>query len=375
MIYRHYQEQIGKFLQAGKVIILYGPRQVGKTTLIQNFLENYEGKVFISSGDDQSLVDRLSTNTFSKIVPFFKDYDLIFIDEAQKIPNIGQSLKIIVDQIPDIKVIVTGSSSFSLASEVGEPLVGRAYVLNLFPISISELNKDWGAARIEMELENLLIYGSYPETLNKESFSEKVDYLKQIQNSYLYKDILELDRVKNSKTLINLLQLLAYQIGHEVSTSELANSLDISRATVVRYLDLLEKAFVIKSLGGYSKNLRKEITKSSRYYFYDNGIRNALINNFNELSARNDVGQLWENFLFIERLKKQEYQKIYANDYFWRTWDGKEIDFVEEREGKLFGFEFKYKDKGTKVPKDWTTSYPDASYEVINRDNYLNFIV
>lgn len=375
MIYRHYAEQIKNLLEPNKVLILYGPRQVGKTTLVNNFLKTYTGKVYSSTGEDRLLSDVLNSEEFSKIIPFFKDYDLIFIDEAQKIKNIGQGLKIIVDQIPGINVIATGSSSFSLASKVGEPLVGRQKLLRLYPISILELKKDLGGGKIEENLKNLLVYGTYPEVVTKESFDEKRTYLKQIRDSYLYKDILELDKVKNSKVIYDLLQLLAYQIGHEVSHSELANTLNIDRKTVARYLDLLEKSFVIINLGGFSRNLRKEVTKTSRYYFYDNGIRNSIINNFNFLDDRDDVGQLWENFLFIERLKKQEYLNIHSNNFFWRTWDQDEIDLIEQRDGKLYGFEFKYSPKkNPKAPKLWLKTYKEAEYEVINKDNYLDFI-
>jgi predicted AAA+ superfamily ATPase len=376
MLYRYYLDKIKEFLKPNKVLVIYGPRQVGKTTLIQNFLKDFQGKIYNSTGENESLKKLLNSGDFSKIIPFFKGYDLIFIDEAQKIPSIGEGLKILVDQIPGIKIIATGSSSFSLANKVGEPLVGRQHLLHLFPISLIELDEDLGRGYIEENLNNLMVYGTYPEVLTKESFIEKSTYLQQIKDSYLFKDILELESIKNSRVILDLLQLLAYQIGKEVSLSELATNVQMDRKTVARYLDLLEKSFVIINLRGFSRNLRKEITKTSRYYFYDNGIRNAVINNFNDVDSRNDIGQLWENFLFIERLKKQSYHNIYSNNFFWRTWDQDEIDLIEQRDGKLYGYEFKYSSKKQpKAPKLWVNTYKESSFEVITRDNYTSFVI
>lgn len=375
MINRYYSNKIEQNLKPNKVLILYGPRQVGKTTLIKVFLESYEGKVYKSTGEDTTLRSILESDDFSKIIPFFSGYDLIFIDEAQKIENIGQALKIIVDQIPGIRVIATGSSSFDLSNKVGEPLVGRQTVLYLFPVSVLELQSEHGNAFVEHQLEQLLIFGAYPEVIMSTSFEEKKNYLFQIRDSYLYKDILELERIRNSRKLLDLLRLIAFQIGHEVSLQELGRQLGMSKNTVERYLDLLEKSFVIINVQGFSRNLRKEITKTSRYYFYDLGIRNAIINNLNLLNSRDDVGQLWENFLFIERLKKQTYHQIHANNYFWRTWSQQEIDLIEERNGTLFGYEFSWKNKKTLIaPSEWTKAYPDTEYTVINRDNYISFL-
>ena len=284
----------------------------------------------------------MESQDFSKIIPFFQNYDLIVIDEAQKVENIGLALKIIVDQIPGIKVIATGSSSFDLSNKVGEPLVGRQTIIKLYPLALLELKDAFGGAYAFENLENMLVYGSYPEAVVSNSFEKKVTYLTQIRDSYLFKDILELENIKSARKIHDLLRLVAFQVGGEVSLHELGNQLGMSKNTIERYLDLLEKAFVLINLRGFSKNLRKEVTKTSKYYFYDNGIRNAVIGNFKLLNERNDIGQLWENFLFTERLKKQEYYKIYAGNYFWRTWDQKEIDLVEERDGKLYGYEFKY---------------------------------
>ena len=356
-------------------MIIYGPRQVGKTTLINAFLQTYTGSFYSSSGEDARLRDVLMSNDFSRIIPYFADYELVVIDEAQKIENIGQGLKIIVDQIPGIKVIATGSSSFDLANKVGEPLVGRQKVKTLYPVSVMELAENNGRAYVWDNLDNLLVYGAYPEVLTAVSLSSKREYLTLLRDSYLYKDILELENIRASRKLLHLLRLIAYQIGSEVSLQELGKSLEMSKNTVARYLDLLEKAFVLINVGGFSRNLRKEIKKTSRYYFYDLGVRNAVINNFNHPTERNDTGQLWENFLFIERMKKRAYQQIFANYYFWRTWDQKEIDLVEEREGKLFGYEFKYGNAQPKPPSLWFKTYPEAEYEVVNRDNFMSFVI
>jgi len=374
MLKRYYDNQINKHLKANKVLVIYGPRQVGKTTLLNNFLKTYKGKVYSSTGEDSNLQRILESSDFSKIIPFFRGYDLIVIDEAQRIENIGLGLKIIVDQIPNIKVITTGSSSFDLSNKIGEPLVGRQIVKKMFPLSAMELKDNFGNAYLYENLENLLIYGSYPEIIESVSYNEKKEQLIQIRDSYLCRDILEFAKIKNSRKILDLLRLVARQIGKEVSLQELGSSLEISKNTVERYLDLLEKSFVIINIRGFSRNLRKEITKMSRYYFYDIGVRNAVIDNFNQIENRDDVGQLWENFLVIERLKKQTYAPIYANNYFWRTYDQKEIDLVEEREGKLFGFEFKWGKKKGKEPKLWKETYKNAEFQIIDRDNFLDFI-
>src|SRR3989344_138968 len=375
MIERYYSLKIKDYLQPNKVLVLYGPRRVGKTTLITEFLKEYPGKIYSSTGENIQLRDILESDDFQKIIPFFSGYDLIVIDEAQKITNVGQGLKILVDQIKDIRIIATGSSSFDLSNKVGEPLVGRQNILTLFPLAMLELAEQYGPMYVQERLEQFLIYGSYPEVLTSNSFEEKRRYLTQIRDSYLSKDILELERIKNSKKLIDLLRLLAFQIGQEVSLQELGSALEMSKNTIARYLDLLEKAFVLLNARGFSRNLRKEVTKTSRYYFYDNGVRNALIDNFNPLHNRNDTGPLWENFLFIERLKKRTYHSIYGQHYFWRTWDQQEIDLVEEREGKLFAYEFKWNDRVSKPPRDWLATYPDATYEVITKENYMDFVL
>ncbi len=366
--------KIGELLEPNKVLVIFGPRQVGKTTLVKDFLENTDLKYRFENGGDLDLHDWLGSLRLSEIKKHLIGYELLVIDEAQKVPNIGNALKLIVDSIDGIKVIVTGSATFELAGQVGEPLVGRMNRLLLFPLSHLELLSHYSPGEIEKRLEEFLIYGSYPDVVVTENITEKIFKIESLVNSYLLKDILEFDKVKDSKILRCLLALLAFQIGQEVSLNELANNLNINIRTVDRYLDLLEKSFVIYNVRGFSRNLRKEVTKTSRYYFYDNGIRNGLISNFNSLDKRNDVGMLWENFLFMERLKKRTYQRIYANAYFWRTWDRKEIDLVEERNGKLFGYEFKWSSKKIKAPKEWLETYDNAEFQLITRENYLEFI-
>jgi predicted AAA+ superfamily ATPase len=364
---------VKKLLKPGKVIVIYGPRRVGKTTLLKKILEN-ESNFISVSGEDLFTQKILSSQSIDQLTRFIQSKDLLVIDEAQQIPNIGINLKLIVDHIPHVRVIVTGSSAFDLANKTGEPLTGRKYTLKMYPISQIELSNLENLAKTQSELESRLLFGSYPEVVLLESDEERKAYLFELVSSYLLKDILMFEGVKKSKKMIDLLILIAFQIGKEVSLSELATNLGINKATVERYLDLLEKVFVIVNIRGYSRNLRSEVTKTSRYYFCDNGIRNALINNFNLLCYRNDVGQLWENYLVIERLKKQEYNNIHSNNYFWRTYDQKEIDWIEERDGKLYAYEFKWNEKVVKCPTLFKNTYSDSDFECINLNNYLEFI-
>ena len=366
---------LDKILETGKVLVIYGPRRVGKTTLVQNYLSTYSGKSRLLSGDDVGVRGVFSSESIDTISRFVQDYDLIVIDEAQRIPKIGWGLKILVDHNPKLKVIATGSASFDLANKIGEPLTGRKTTLILHPVSQTELLADTPRQELRERLEDYLIFGSYPEIITAKSNMQKKATLEEITGSYLLKDILELEKVKASKLLIDLLRLLAFQVGSEVSLNELGKTLDLDPKTISRYLDLLEKAFVIVNLRGLSRNLRKEVTRTSKYYFYDNGIRNALISNFNELAVRNDIGSLWENFLFMERIKKQNIQKIYSNNYFWRTWDQDEIDMVEERGGKYFAWEFKYKPQKISVPKDFAGAYQNYEFKEINIENYLDFLI
>lgn len=374
MIKRAYAP-LDRYLQPGKVLVIYGPRRVGKTTLLREFLAQTPLKYKLDSGDNITTQQVLSSREFRQVLGYAEGYELLAIDEAQGIPHIGQALKIIVDQMPDIRVIATGSSSFELAGQVGEPLTGRKRTLILFPIAQAELLSRHNRHELRQLLPDFLIFGAYPEVIESPTRSARIEAITEIANSYLLKDVLAFDRVRSSRTLLNLLKLLAFQIGSEVSHSELAGQLGVDTKTVLRYLDLLEKVFVIIRVGAFSRNLRQEVSSRAKYYFYDNGIRNALIAQFNDLDQRNDVGQLWENFIFIERMKHRTYAGIYANTYFWRTYDGQEIDLVEEREGKLFGYECKWSPrKEVSAPRSWLGAYPNAEFAVITPENYLDFL-
>jgi len=370
-----FYEKEENFLQKGKVNLLYGPRRAGKTALMMKMLENYKSKVFSGTGDDSSLREVIGSQNKSLILGLLTDYKVIFIDEAQRIPDVGWGLKILVDNLPETIIIATGSSSFRLSSEVSEPLTGRSVTNLLYPIALIELAEQWGRMDVYQQIEEFLLFGLYPETLQLPNQKDKISYLQELKNAYLFKDILELDSIRNADKLLDLLRLLSFQIGNEVSLNELSNALGIAKQTVSRYLDLLEKAFIIKKLGGFSKNLRKEVTKSNRYYFYDNGIRNAVINNFNMVTSRNDIGMLWENFIFMVRMKSLHYQKVFCNNYFWRTYDQKEVDLVEERNGNLYGYELKWSANRSKSQKHWLNTYPEAKFEIINKENFIPWIL
>lgn len=367
-------ENLKKVLEPGKVIVIYGPRRCGKTTLINEFLKGVSSTYLSVSGEDIITQNYLSSQSVEKLLSFIGENRLFVVDEAQKVKNIGINLKLIVDHIKNIEIVATGSSSFDLARNVGEPLTGRKYTLRLFPIAQLELSSIESRGKTEANLESRLIYGSYPEIILMKDNSMKERYLKEIISSYLYKDILELEGVRHSNKLTRLLQLIAFQIGKEISYNELGTQLGMSKNTVERYLDLLEKTFIIFKLVGFSRNLRKEISKNPRYFFIDNGIRNALLNNFNPVDLRNDIGMLWENYLIAERLKKQEYQAIMTNNYFWRTYDRKEIDLIEETGGRIYGYEMKWAQKKSSPPKEWLATYENAAYRVITKENYLEFI-
>jgi len=376
-IQRVVEERLKNQFRKGKVHVVYGARRVGKTTMLTHFLSAVSSlKVYSGTGDDIQLRDILSSENKTLITSVFKGYDYIFIDEAQRIPNIGWGLKILVDALPDVIILATGSSAFDLSKKVGEPLTGRQMVYQMYPFSVAELEAYSGRMEVYENLKLYLVYGMYPEVVMAENQQEKQDYLLQLRNSYLYKDILELENIKNSSKLNDLLKLIAYQIGHEVSLNELSNQLGIAKQTVERYLDLLEKSFIIFKVSGYSANLRKEITKSSRYYFWDNGVRNAIIQNFNDLSARMDTGMMWENYCVSERMKKQRNHHVLFNNYFWRTYDQQEIDMIEEIGGELYAFEFKWNEsKKVNVPAAFRKAYPNAVFETITPKNFLDFVL
>lgn len=367
-------ENLERLVLPGKVVVIYGARRVGKTTLIKKYLEKTHEDCLFVDGDDIVVQEFLGSQSINKLRDFVGHHSLLVVDEAQHVNKIGLNLKLIVDHLPDIRIIATGSSSFDLAKDVGEPLTGRKSVLLLYPLAQMEISKTEARHETEGNLETRLIYGSYPEVILTRDNVRRQEYLREIVSSYLFKDLLALDGLRYANKLVRLLQLLAFQIGKEVSLPELGGQLGMSKNTVERYLELLEKVFVIHRLAGFSRNLRKEITKSQRYYFLDNGIRNALVQNFNPISIRNDLGELWENYIMVERMKKREYLRQPCNMYFWRTYDKKEIDLVEEREGKLFGYEIKWRKTDKRAPGIWRKTYPDAGFTVIHRDNYLEFI-
>ncbi|OQA89003.1 MAG: hypothetical protein BWY31_00188 [Lentisphaerae bacterium ADurb.Bin242] len=374
-IKRFYQGELGSLIQPGKVLALYGPRRAGKTTLLKDFLSSFPGKYFLGSGEDKSVRDVLSSEDVNLIRSSFSGYELVVIDEAQSIPNVGKGLKLLVDHLPEVKVIASGSSSFELANTIGEPLTGRKKTLTLYPVSAIEIASEFGNMVLRQRLEELLIYGSYPEVLTTVNFKDKAELLLELRDSYLFKDILSFEKVRNADKLHQLLTLLVFQVGKEVSLSELGSQLGLSKQTVERYLELLEKTFVIFRVSGFSRNLRSEVTKTKRYYFYDNGVMNAVINNFNLLHLRADVGALWENYLTSERLKKQTYHRFFSNNYFWRTYERQELDWLEERDGNLFAYEFKWGDKLPKAPKLWRENYPQSEYQVINQKNFTDFVL
>lgn len=366
---------IERKLEKGKVLILYGPRRVGKTTLLKNILSHQKNKYLLLNGDELSIRELLTSQDKQKLGELLGENAFLAIDEAQRIENIGLNLKILVDNFPDRVFLASGSASFDLANKVNEPLTGRKNTTLLYPISFGELKNVYGLFEAKKQLERWLIFGTYPEVVTTENVQKRKQYLDELVGSYLYKDILEMKGLKHPEKLVNILRLLAFQIGNEVSLAELASNLAINRETVERYLDLLEKSFVIFKVSGFSRNLRKEIVKNNRYYFYDNGVRNSLIQNFNELHLRNDIGKLWENFLFIERIKVNYYNSRVANIYFWRTYDQKEIDLIEEREGKLFGFEFKWQGQAKQSNKDaFLKIYKNAEVQTINKDNFDVFL-
>ena len=359
----------------GKVVVIYGARRVGKTTLLNKFIENKSrSDILFVNGDDIVARQYLESQSIEKLRDFVGSNSLLIVDEAQYVEKIGLNLKLIIDHVPDIRVIATGSSSFELAKDVGEPLTGRKFILKLFPLAQMEISHIEKRHETKSNLEARLLFGSYPEIVTTRNNQLREELLREIISSYLFKDILALEGIRYSNKLVRLLQLLAFQIGAQVSLAELGRQLGMSKNTVERYIDLLEKVFVIFRLGGFSRNLRKEISKSHRFFFYDNGIRNALIGNFNPLGIRNDVGQLWENYIIAERLKRQKYLREATNAYYWRTYDKKEIDLVEERQGKLFGYEIKWTKSRTKAPKEWHENYPDAEFEIIDKENYLQYL-
>jgi len=369
--------QLEEKVQPSQVVVVYGPRRVGKTTLIKEYLSSYQGKYLFLNADELASREALESQDANKLGELVNGIDLLVIDEAQRVREIGLNLKILVDTYPQLAIIATGSASFDLANKINEPLTGRKSTLTLFPISFEELVIELGMFEAKKQLEQWIVWGGYPNSVLLNSIQEREQFLGELVGSYLYKDVLELNDIKRADKIVDLLRLIAFQIGKEVSLAELASNLALNRDTVERYLDLLEKVFVIFRVSGFSRNLRKEVVKNHRYYFYDNGVRNSLIQNFNTLNLRDDVGLLWENYLVSERMKTNHYHNRLVNSYFWRTYDQKEIDLIEESGGRLYGYEFKWKQAklNKSTVKEFTSTYPNSLVQGVTNEDFDSFLL
>ena len=370
MIKRILEEKIAQKLDKGKAITVIGPRQVGKTTLITSILEN-RAHLFLD-GDDPTVRNLLTNPNTEQLKSIIGNHNTLFIDEAQRIEDIGLTLKIITDQFKNVQLLVSGSAAFELNNQTSEPLTGRKWEYKLYPISWQELEGSIGYVKSEQQLELRILYGMYPDVLNNPG--DEVEVLKQLTNSYLYKDILAFSGIRKPQVLEKLLRALALQLCSEVSYNELAQLVGVDKNTVANYIDVLEKGYVIFRLSSLSRNLRNEIKTNQKIYFYDTGVRNAIIGNFNLLDSRSDKGGLWENFLIAERIKKLAYDSSLAKSFFWRTKQQQEIDYVEEVSGRITGYEFKWSEKAkAKLPKSFMESY-NATIEVIHRNNFREFV-
>jgi len=349
---------VDKLVNTQKGVIIYGARQVGKTTLATTVIENTGLRALTINGDQNRFIDIISSRDLARIQSLVSGYELLFIDEAQRIPEIGINLKIILDNLPELKVLVTGSSSLDLASKISEPLTGRVWNYQLFPVSFLEMRALLNRVELDETLFQRLVYGAYPEIFSITGDRDKKEYLRNMSDAYLYRELIEFGEVKNSSKIRDLLKLLG-----------------MGKDTVDRYIDLLEKSFIIFRLKGFSRNLRKEITKMDKIYFHDLGIRNVLIDNLKAIPDRDDLGKLWENFLLVERMKYMQYTRRLYSPYFWRTYTGAELDYIEEQAGSLAGFEFKYSPRGSRIPATFSAAYPNSSFAEISRANYLDFIL
>lgn len=376
MIPRLLEQRIEERLFRGRVITLFGARRVGKTTLVQKILKTHADKrTRYFNCDLQSVQQGLSIPEAEVLRVFLGDNDLVVLDEAQNIPDIGLILKILVDTYPKMQIIATGSSSFRLANAVGEPLTGRVYSFEMHPLSLQEIAGHQGTSVIEPRFPHLLRFGSFPSILDTDEQDAR-EQLEELVSNYLFKDVLAFSGIKKETVLFNLVRMLALQMGSEVSYANLANALQVDRKTVISYIDILEQNFIVFRLGAYSKNLHKEITKSQKIYFFDVGVRNALIQAFQPLDLRNDIGALWENFCIVERLKYAKYNRRPINRYFWRTYDQKEVDYIEEENGVLTGYECKWNPAASmKIPEDFLQAYPGTKVERIDRSTYWRFLL
>ena len=373
MIERLLKEQISKRLYRGKVVIVVGPRQVGKTTLLRMLIDDTDRKVLVWNCDEPDVRRKLADPTSTELGAETANADLILIDEAQRVQNIGITLKLLVDNYPEKQVVVTGSSAIELSNSINEPLTGRKYEYVMFPFSTEELIREFGATEERRMLERRLIYGSYPEVVNHPG--EERETLTDLVSSYLYKDIFSFQDVRKPEIIEQLLQAIALQVGSEVSFNELGRLLGLTSITVQRYIDLLEKSYVLFHLRSFSRNVRSELKKSRKIYFYDNGVRNALLGDYKPLALRNDTGALWENYIISERMKHNAYSGYYGKSYFWRTQQQQVVDYIEDYDGVLHAYEFKW--SGTKQPRlteAFSKNYPEHTFAVINPDNYQGFV-
>lgn len=374
IIKRTLQAEIESRLRPNKAILLYGTRRVGKTMLCKAVASSFKGTMQMLNGEDFDVQTMLSTRTIANYRQLFSGLDLLIIDEAQNIPDIGHVIKLIIDEIEGISILATGSSSFELNNRAGFPLVGRSSQLTLAPLSQKEIQQYETPFETRSNLESRLIYGSYPEVINLERHDERAEYLHELVNAYLLKDILSIDGLRNSAKMLRLLQLVAFQVGSEVSYEELGQQLGLSRDTVEKYMTLLSQVFIIYRLGAFSRNLRKEVSKAGKWYFLDNGVRNAVIGDFKPLKSRNDSGVLWENYMISEMLKKNYHSVGHVSHYCWRTYDQQEIDLITENDSMMDAYEFKWGKKTPKAPKAFSSAYPHASFVVVSPENYLDFI-
>jgi predicted AAA+ superfamily ATPase len=373
MISRIIQEQITQRMGKGKAILLVGPRQVGKSTLLKTIQKEQNQDTLLLNCDEPDIRQALENVTTDQLKSLIGKNKLILIDEAQKVENIGLTIKLIVDNINDVQVIATGSSAFELRNRTNEPLTGRKFEFNLFPFSIAEMVNYHGKMTENRMLERRLIYGLYPEIVNE--LGNEQENLLELINSYLYKDILTFQNIRKPGVLDKLLTGLALKMGQEVSYNELGHLIGVDKATIEKYIELLEKCFVVFRLSSFNRNLRNELKRSRKIYFYDNGVRNAILNNFSALALRQDTGALWENFMVSERIKQNSYNRDYRKSYFWRTQTQQEIDLLEEKDGILYAFEFKWNDKKqARVPKSFAEAYPEHRFEVITPANYLDLL-
>ncbi len=371
MIRRTIQEAIERSLFKGKAIIIYGARQVGKTTLVMAIQNAAAVPSIFLNCDEPDVRRALSDKTSTELKMMIGNNKLVLIDEAQRVGTIGLTIKLLTDTAPDIQVIATGSSAFELSSRIEEPLTGRKREFRLYPFSLKELGQKYSPLELRRIVERCMIFGLYPEIINAPEAAKTA--LREIARSYLYKDILTFLQIRNPDALERLVQSVALQTGNEVSYNELAQQVGVDKKTIESYLRILEQSFIIFRLGSFSRNLRNELKKSRKIYFVDTGIRNAVINNLNPPELRNDVGGLWENFVIAERMKRNHNQQLFPNTYFWRSHQKQEIDYLEELNGELKGYEIKWGEKRMKVPAGFSAAYPDCPVSLINRENMTEF--